>query len=136
MKALKTSLTLLVAFALVSLNGGLAVAGENSQNPDPSLAAKIAGIGQLVADYVQDVDWGPLSDAPNGVNDTETIGDLFTPNGNFAVGYWNSGNPVPLSWHPARVLAMTSATISVLTLSRVFSGVRVCCRAGLWPLIT
>jgi hypothetical protein len=103
MKNLKTAFILLVALAVVSLSGGLGVAGEDgdSGNPDPEVAAKIVGIEQLVADYVQDVDWGPLSDAPNGINDTETIGDLFTSNGNFAVLFWNSGNPVPLSWHPA-----------------------------------
>jgi hypothetical protein len=66
MKNLKTAFILLVALAVVSLSGGLGVAGEDgdSGNPDPEVAAKIVGIEQLVADYVQDVDWGPLSDAP------------------------------------------------------------------------
>jgi SnoaL-like protein len=102
MKNLKTAFVLLFALAVVSLSGSVGAAGGgNSGGLDPQTAAKISGIEQLVADYVQDVDWGPLSDAPNGINDTETIGNLFTPTGNFAVGYWNSGNPVPLSWHPA-----------------------------------
>jgi hypothetical protein len=89
----------------------------------PELAAKIAGIEQLVADYVQDVDWGPLGDAPFGINDTETIGSLFTPNGNFAVGYWNSGNPVPLSWHPASVPSYDQCNnVGPAAVARFFGG--------------
>jgi SnoaL-like domain len=94
-------LSLLVGLAVTGMSVGIAVAGGQGGGPNPALAAKIAGIEQLVADYVQIVDWGPMSEAPNGILDTEAIGDLFTPNGNFTVYYWNSGNPVPLSWHPA-----------------------------------
>src|SRR5437773_12479984 len=97
----KLHLGLILGF--VSTSVGIAVAGGQGGGPNPAVAAKIAGIQQLVADYVQFVDWGPQSDVPpnNGVNDTEVIGNLFTENGNFTVYYWNSGNPVPLSWHPA-----------------------------------
>src|SRR5258705_3979611 len=66
MKNLKTAFVLLFALAVVSLSGSVrAAAGVNSGGLDPQTAAKISGIEQLVADYVQDVDWGPLSDAPN-----------------------------------------------------------------------
>jgi hypothetical protein len=96
-------LCLLVGLAVTRMSGGIAVAGGQGAGPNPADAAKIAGIEQLVADYVQFVDWGPQSDVPpnNGVLDTEAIGNLFTENGNFTVYFWNSGNPVPLSWHPA-----------------------------------
>jgi hypothetical protein len=141
MKDLGAALSLLVALVVVSLTSGLALAGGgerggNSRDPNPELAAKIAGIQQLVADYVQDVDWGPLSDAPNGINDTEAIGDLFAPNGNFRVFFWNSGNPVPLSWHPASGPSYDRCgNVGPEAVARFFGGPGLR-RVGLWPVIT
>jgi hypothetical protein len=99
----KVALLVLPALCLVAASSALATGffGGNSLNPDPQYAAKIVGIEQLVANYTNDVDWGPISAAPNGISDPDTVGSLFTPKGNFAVLFWNDAHPVPLSWHPA-----------------------------------
>jgi hypothetical protein len=99
----KIALLALPALCLFAASSAIAGGyfGGSSRDPDPRLAAKIVGIEQLVADYVQDVDWGPIAKAPNGIQAPDEIGSLFTPKGNFALLYWNSGKPVPLSWHPA-----------------------------------
>jgi hypothetical protein len=102
-RRVRVALLALLGLCLIASSSALAGGffGGNSRDPNPELAAKIVGIEQLVADYVQNVDWGPVSAAPRGVSDPNQIGELFTPHGNFAVLYWNSGHPVPLSWHPA-----------------------------------
>jgi hypothetical protein len=100
---MKVALVALPAFCLIGAGSAIATGffGGNSLNPDPQYAAKIVGIEQLVANYTNDVDWGPISAAPNGISDPDTVGSLFTAKGNFAVLFWNDGHPVPLSWHPA-----------------------------------
>jgi hypothetical protein len=102
-RRVKVALIALPAFCLVGAGTAIATGffGGNSLNPDPQDAAKIVGIEQLVANYTNDVDWGPISAAPNGISDPDTVGSLFTAKGNFAVLFWNDGHPVPLSWHPA-----------------------------------
>jgi hypothetical protein len=99
----KVTLVALPAPCLVAARSAIATGffGGNSLNPDPEYAAKIVGIEQLVANYTNDVDWGPISVAPTGIRDPDTVGSLFTAKGNFAVLFWNDGHPVPLSWHPA-----------------------------------
>ena len=103
-RSARTKLLVLAVTAACLAAAGSAVAGffgGSSRDPNPRLAAKIVGIEQLVADYVQDVDWGPASAAPNGIQDPDNVGSLFTPKGNFVVLYWNAGHPSPLQWHPA-----------------------------------
>jgi len=100
----KVALLALPAICLVAASSALGhgwFQEESSRDPDPPLAAKIVGIEQLVAEYVHNVDWGPISAAPKGIKEPNAIGSLFTPKGNFALLYWNAGNPVPLSWKPA-----------------------------------
>jgi hypothetical protein len=108
MKNLKAGVVLMICAAVVTLSGSMAVAGGGkSAGIDPATAAKIAGIEQLVADYVQNVDWGPLSYQTNqhgitkGIRDPKAIGNLFTKNGVFNIYYYNAGDPIPLYWHPA-----------------------------------
>ena len=71
----------------------------NPLNPSVQDAAKIVGVQQLVATYVQDLDWGPSDQL--GFKNTQAIGDLFTPNGNWQIMYWNAGQPVPVTWTAA-----------------------------------
>ena len=71
----------------------------NPLNPSVREATDIVGIQQLVSTYVADLDWGPLND-PGHLN-TQAVGDLFTPNGNWEIMYWNAGHPVPVTWTPA-----------------------------------
>ena len=65
----KVALVAVPALCLLAASSALATGffGGNSLNPDPQYAAKIVGIEQLVANYTNDVDWGPISGAPNGI---------------------------------------------------------------------
>ncbi len=78
MKNLKAAFILLVALAVVSLNGGLGMAGGDgsSGNPNCEVAATV-GIEQLVADYYGEVRltsegwkfelWEPTEDEPSEI---------------------------------------------------------------------
>jgi hypothetical protein len=111
MKNSKAGFVLMVCLVAVTLSGCLAVAGgpkwPKSECIYPANAEQRAGIEQLVATYVQNVDWGPGSSQPNqygipsGIRAPEAIGNLFTPTGVFNIYYYNAGNPIPLYWNPA-----------------------------------
>lgn len=85
----------LVMFGVAALTAGRAVAGNNN-NTDPSAedAVAIVGVEQLISNYTAYADWGPDNLAPNGELAPQVIGNLFTPNGLWQVGFWNAGNPV------------------------------------------
>ena len=94
----KGSIVALVVVGVIAVTAGTAVAtgmfhGSNT-DPNPKDAAAITGIEQLISNYTAYVDWGPDNIAPNGVLHPPTVGDLFTPDGLWQVGYWNAGNPV------------------------------------------
>ena len=109
----KVALVALPILCLV-LAGSAAAAtrffSPNPLNPSEQDAAKIVGIQQLVATYVTDLDWGPTE---NGIFDPNAIGDLFTPDGNWAVMYWNAWTPQ----HPGCQMSINNSPTSVATLA-------------------
>lgn len=98
----KVALLVLPIVCLVVASSALATGllrrADNPLNPSVEDAAKIVGIQQLVATYVADWDWGPVSH-PGTYG--RAIGDLFTPKGNWPILYWNAGHPKEVTWTPA-----------------------------------
>jgi hypothetical protein len=93
----KDIIVALVVFGVVALTTGRAVAGNHeNNNTDPSVKDSVAivGIEQLISNYTAYADWGPDDIAPDGELDPTVIGNLFTPNGLWQVGFWNAGHPV------------------------------------------
>jgi hypothetical protein len=111
----------LVVFGVVALTAGRAVATErdNNNNTDPSVkhAVAIVGIEQLISNYTAYADWGPDDIAPDGELDPTVIGNLFTPNGLWQVGFWNAGKPVVCGTAvgPAGVEKYWGTTVSART---------------------
>jgi hypothetical protein len=111
----------LVVFGVVALTGGRAVATGrgNNNNTDPSVkdAVAIVGIEQLISNYTAYADWGPDDIAPDGELDPTVIGNLFTPNGLWQVGFWNAGKPVVCGTAvgPAGVEKYWGTTVSART---------------------
>jgi hypothetical protein len=113
----------LVVFGVVALTAGAAVATEmfqgNKNNTDPSVkdAVAIVGVEQLISNYTAYADWGPDDIAPDGELDPTVIGNLFTPNGLWQVGFWNAGKPVVCGTAvgPAGVEKYWGTTVSART---------------------
>jgi hypothetical protein len=111
----------LVVFGVVALTAGRALATErgNNNNTDPSVkdAVVIVGIEQLISNYTAYADWGPDDIAPDGELDPTVIGNLFTPNGLWQVGFWNAGKPVVCGTAvgPAGVEKYWGTTVSART---------------------
>jgi hypothetical protein len=116
----KSIILALVLFGVVALTTGRALAFQgNNNNTDPSAndAVAIVGVEQLISNYTAYADWGPDKLAPNGELDPAAIGNLFTPNGLWQVGFWNAGNPVVCGTAvgPAGVEKYWGTTISART---------------------
>jgi SnoaL-like domain len=110
----------LVMFGVAALTTGRALADhDNNNNTAPSFrdAVAIVGIEQLISNYTAYADWGPDDIAPDGELDPTVIGNLFTPNGLWQVGFWNAGKPVVCGTAvgPAGVEKYWGTTVSART---------------------
>ena len=110
----------LVVFGVAALTAGRAMAtGGNNNNTDPRVkdAVAIVGIEQLISNYTAYADWGPDDIAPDGELDPTVIGNLFTPDGLWQVGFWNAGKPVVCGTAvgPAGVEKYWGTTVSART---------------------